>query len=103
MGDVIERILAATIDYDKTPMPDGAEPISISCGEIREAASEIIMLREVLRGFVYEATHLSPVEADGSHWCKISSSCLKNGRNALRTKNERETLRETPTANPQES
>ena len=39
--------------------------------------------RRALSEFVYEATHLSPVEDDGSHWCKISAECLANGRAVL--------------------
>jgi len=41
-------------------------------------------LREALAEFIYETTHLSPVEDDGSHWCRISAECLENGRTALR-------------------
>jgi hypothetical protein len=35
---------------------------------------------------VYETTHLSPMEPDGSHWCKISAETLANARAALSQK-----------------
>ena len=41
--------------------------------------------RSALQRFIYEATHLSSEEVDGSHWCKISAECLEQGRQALRT------------------
>lgn len=40
-------------------------------------------LRRALAQFVYETTHLSPMEDDGSHWCKISAECLEQARKAL--------------------
>ncbi len=43
----------------------------------------IEQVREALAGFVYETTHLSPLEDDGSHKCKISAKCLAAGREAL--------------------
>ena len=41
--------------------------------ELAEAVADLQM-------FVYETTHLSPIEDDGSHWCKISAECLSNAR-----------------------
>ena len=41
------------------------------------------MLRKALREMVYETTHLSPVQDDGSHWAKISGSALAQARAAL--------------------
>ena len=41
-------------------------------------------LEVALQTFIYETTHLSPIEDDGSHWCKISAECLEKGRAALR-------------------
>jgi hypothetical protein len=40
-------------------------------------------LVEALALIIYETTHLSPQEDDGSHWCKISAECLEKGRQAL--------------------
>jgi len=37
-------------------------------------------LVDALREFIYETTHLSPLEDDGSHWCKISDDCLETAR-----------------------
>lgn len=39
--------------------------------------------RVALREFIYETTHLSPEEEDGSHWCRISAETLRAGRAAL--------------------
>lgn len=36
-----------------------------------------------LREMVYETTHLSPVEDDGSHWCRISAGTLAQARAAI--------------------
>lgn len=36
--------------------------------------------RKALRTFIYETTHLSACENDGSHWCKISKETLEKGR-----------------------
>jgi hypothetical protein len=54
---------------DETPNPQGQSP-----------SNNIV---EALKTFIYETTHLSPVEEDGSHWCKISKDCLRQGRAAL--------------------
>lgn len=40
-------------------------------------------LYEALKAMVYETTHLSPEDDDGSHWCKISREALSNARAAL--------------------
>ena len=50
---------------------------------IETQAREIERLREALIEYVYETTHLSPQEEDGSHWCKISANCLSKARAAL--------------------
>lgn len=41
-------------------------------------------LKAALREMVYEATHLSPQEDDGSHWAKISKRTLDKARAALK-------------------
>jgi hypothetical protein len=38
--------------------------------------------REALRQMIYETTHLSACESDGSHWCKISGEALAKARAA---------------------
>lgn len=48
-----------------------------------EAKAENEGLREALRCMVYETTHLSPEEDDGSHWAKISKETLSEARAAL--------------------
>ena len=56
-----------------------------------EAADTIIALRtevEALRGalrlFVYDTTHLSAMNDDGSHWACISACTLDEARAALK-------------------
>ena len=51
----------------------------ISC--LRASAAE---LKAALREMIYETTHLSPQEEDGSHWCKISKHTLAKARAAVR-------------------
>lgn len=45
-------------------------------------------LVEALKRLVYEVTHLSPMEDDGSHKCIISASALKEARAALARERE---------------
>lgn len=40
-------------------------------------------LKDALTEFVYETTHLSREEDDGSHWCRIPKATLEKGRAAL--------------------
>lgn len=42
-----------------------------------------------LRQFIYETTHLSPENDDGSHDCRISKGCLEAGRAALSKSGEK--------------
>ena len=58
-------------------------------GLLDAAAQEIEQLREALSQMVYETTHLSPMENDGSHWCKISKEALIQARAALNLMYER--------------
>ena len=43
-----------------------------------------VQLKAALREMLYEATHLSPQEDDGSHWAKISKRTLEKARAALK-------------------
>jgi hypothetical protein len=45
--------------------------------------AENARLREALRELIYEVTHLSPQEDDGSHWCRITGQTLKKARAEL--------------------
>lgn len=47
------------------------------------AQDRIEQLEKALREMVYETTHLSPCEDDGSHKCKISGATLAKARAAL--------------------
>ena len=49
----------------------------------QEAIAEIEKLREALRELIYETTHLSPQEDDGSHRCTITGETLRKARAAL--------------------
>lgn len=48
-----------------------------------EAADEIERLRAALSEMVYETTHLSAMQDDGSHWCRITKETLVQARAAL--------------------
>lgn len=50
---------------------------------IEELQVEVERLRGALRTMVYETTHLSPEEDDGSHWCSITADALQAARAAL--------------------
>ena len=54
--------------------------------QLLRARAEIERLRAVLTVMVYETTHLSAEEADGSHWCRISKEALTQARAALAQK-----------------
>lgn len=41
------------------------------------------LLESALANMLYEVTHLSPQEDDGSHWCKISAEAVRLAREAL--------------------
>lgn len=64
----IERII-------ETPAPQGCVDDQPKC--------TWDFYRSTLERFVYETTHLSAENADGSHDCKISKKCLLHGRIAL--------------------
>ena len=53
--------------------------------QARATAAEAreVKLLAALATFIYETTHLSPMEADGSYWCKISADCLSKARAAI--------------------
>lgn len=40
---------------------------------------------EALAALIYETTHLSPRDDDGSHWCRITADALEAARDALAT------------------
>lgn len=48
-----------------------------------EEAHKVGQLKVALERMLYEATHLSAEEEDGSHKCKISKSTLTLARDAL--------------------
>jgi hypothetical protein len=44
--------------------------------------AEIARLREALGAMIYETASLSPMEDDGSHWCRITKEALELARGA---------------------
>lgn len=62
--------------------------IKAGTAELLKLREENKRLREALRVMIYESTHLSPMEDDGSHWCKISREALEQARAAYHNRNE---------------
>ena len=69
----------------RTGLKDAAAAMLRACKTGDAPTDERVKaLEAALQTFIYETTHLSPIEDDGSHWCKISAECLEKGRAALR-------------------
>lgn len=49
-------------------------------GRLEKAEAENEQRKAALERLIYEVTHLSPCEDDGSHWCKISAEVLQQAR-----------------------
>jgi hypothetical protein len=49
----------------------------------RSQSERVSRLEEALKALIYETTHLSPCEVDGSHRCTISGAALDRARSAL--------------------
>ena len=47
---------------------------------LHDAEAKLAKAVGALEQYIYETTHLSPQKEDGSHWCKISESCLSKAR-----------------------
>ena len=58
-------------------------PAQMEARNVREKIAEIERLKAALRHLVYEITHLSPEEDDGSHQCRISKPALQSARAEL--------------------
>jgi hypothetical protein len=74
MIDIADKIYAAT------GLTLGAEEAA-AIGRMIQAENE--KLRAALRELIYETTHLSPQEDDGSHRCTITGETLRKARAAL--------------------
>ena len=48
----------------------------------KDLAHRVARMGEALRAMIYEATSLSPMEDDGSHWCRITKEALELARAA---------------------
>tara|TARA_B000000460_G_scaffold248815_2_gene227338 strand:- start:4518 stop:4883 length:366 start_codon:yes stop_codon:yes gene_type:complete len=55
---------------------------------IADLEARVAELERALATMIYEATHLSPEEDDGSHWAKIAREVLAQARAALAQKGE---------------
>ena|ERR1700722_5908257 len=65
----------------------------------QQALQREAKLRKALRLMIHESTHLSPMEDDGSHWCRITRESLEQARAAYRNDpNEYSTTADEPTA-----
>lgn len=65
---------AGTLAFSETAFHQGYLAATAHLSAEREE------LREVLQAFIYETTHLSAQEDDGSHRCKISVDTLRRAR-----------------------
>lgn len=91
MMQVPKEITVVRRDIPTPPAPAPDEAKWHYCGvplpgRIEAAPNEAAIRAELvaaLRVMVYETTHLSRREDDGSHWCKISSDALHKARAAL--------------------
>lgn len=102
--DLKTHLDAAVRVFDHKELPDGLSLMEDMIGSLRinmPTATKIVIERPVeglaaewpsapnvtlapaLARMVYETTSLSPMEDDGSHWCKISKEALDNARRAL--------------------
>lgn len=81
--DLVERLRK----YSNPDSRGGQHPQSIACREaanlITAQAERIKALEGALGSLIYEITHLSPMEDDGSHRCKVSAGAMKEARAAL--------------------
>ena len=64
----IDEVYDTMMDVEQNPM--GAWQ------EIQQLVAEVARLRQALRTMIYEITDLSPLEDDGTYWCKISDEAL---------------------------
>lgn len=76
------RVIAAWVDNEH------ARDSLLSLAD--EIDDETERLRDAPRQMVYETTHLSPQDDDGSHWCRISKGALAQARAALGPQADRE-------------
>lgn len=81
MSELTERLRSKANDKSYKAKPFNLMMDAADALEVKEARIET--LENALREMVYETTHLSPMEPDGSHKCKISGSALEKSRNAL--------------------
>ena len=71
--EAVDRLIGYETAWERISAPDEATALQ----------KRVAVLEGALREMVYEATHLSPQEDDGSHWAKISKGTLEKARAAL--------------------
>lgn len=82
------RAIAAERDALKAELHETRMQSLVDFGKLQKACDERNALKAALALIVYETTHLSPVEEDGSHWCRITGPCLNKARAALQEKTD---------------
>lgn len=78
----MERLKKNIDGWKKIPAQVAAQ-YEPDVAEIARLRAEVERLREIIKEAVYEVTHLSPEELDGSHWARISAEWLQKARAAL--------------------
>ena len=83
LNDVADEVSPSTLDRleDRLTALLQAERLRASSAGVGVGVEN--QLRYALREVIHEATRLSPVEDDGSHWCKISGKTLAQARAAV--------------------
>lgn len=80
-SDAVEAARRLTAQLDHCDLSDPFDyDLSLVLAATAHLSAEREELREVLQAFIYETTHLSAQEDDGSHRCKISVDTLRRAR-----------------------
>jgi len=66
------------------PIQDHLEQLNLTGAQCEGVMRLFAPAVGALATLIYEITHLSPCQPDGSHICKISGDALKNARAALK-------------------
>lgn len=91
MDDIVEeqegerRRWVGVVQYLNRSLDELAAEIEARDATIATLTRRLGELEIALAEMIYETTHLSPREDDGSHVCKISQGALQRAREALHT------------------
>jgi len=84
MSDIVKNLRQGKAGYQSYSAFVAVTPTHLeAANEIERLQAENARLQESLGQLIYEVTHLSPQEDDGSHWCRITGQTLKKARAAL--------------------